>query len=437
MCGNCVLQETAFICPMECPKGLRNGPCGGATEVCYVDATRPCIWYRIYQRAIRMGREERLMEVLPPLDWGRVGRETWGGVVREVRRVGLGAATRALFTRDSERRRAVADAVFRPIRQPEWWGGDDKYHAPGYQDPMSQLERRLRAGEFVVAAEVTPPLGAHPVRLASDLALLAPHVTAVNFTDGSSARARMSSLACSLVALQTGIEPVLQVAARDNTRTGLQGHAVGAAALGIRNLLAVSGDSPVVGPPPQARMDWLDLDAVQMLWMLRRLRDDAAYLDGRVLSPPPRYFLGAAASPLASTPRIQAMREHKKVNAGAQFLQTNLVFEVGALDPWLEELGGRGILDRVFVLVGVPLLRTLKVALYLHEKVPGVTVPTRVLDRLERAGADAAEEGFQMALETVTALRSRTGVSGVHLITMGWEGAVPRLVTEAGIGGGA
>jgi hypothetical protein len=159
MCGNCLLQETAFICSMECPKGARNGPCGGSTaEHCYVDETRPCIWYKIYERSFSMGREEKLLEVLPPLDWDKVGTETWGDVVAQVRKVGTGKFFSGLMSRDPVKRTAVWDSVFRPVRQPNWWQGDAEYHPPAYSEPVSELERRLKAGEFVVTCEVAPPL---------------------------------------------------------------------------------------------------------------------------------------------------------------------------------------------------------------------------------------------------------------------------------------
>ncbi|MDO9130609.1 MAG: methylenetetrahydrofolate reductase C-terminal domain-containing protein, partial [Anaerolineales bacterium] len=159
MCGNCLLQETAFICPMECPKGLRNGPCGGSTkEHCYVDETRPCIWYRIYDRAFKMGRQEMLLEVLPPLDWSKTGGETWGDVARQVKKVGTGKFISGLFSPDPAKRAENWSSVFRPVRQPEWWQGDSEYHAPKSAEPASELERRLKAGEFVVTCEVAPPM---------------------------------------------------------------------------------------------------------------------------------------------------------------------------------------------------------------------------------------------------------------------------------------
>ena len=167
MCGNCLLQETAFICPMECPKGMRNGPCGGVTREknCYVDETRKCVWYEIYKRAFKTGREEMLLEVLPPLDWDKVGTETWGDVVREIKKTGTRKFTSSLFLKDKIRKKEMWDSIFKTIRQPDWWQGDADYHPPLEKGPVSELERRLGNGEFVVATEVTPPLSANSSKL--------------------------------------------------------------------------------------------------------------------------------------------------------------------------------------------------------------------------------------------------------------------------------
>ncbi len=434
MCGNCLLQETALICPMACPKGLRNGPCGGSTEAsCYVDPTRPCIWYAIYDRSFRLGREEKLLEVLPPLDWNKVGTETWGDVWAQVRQQGTGRVARGLLTRDAPRRARTWDAIFRPVRQPAWWQGDSAYHPPAYAEPLSDLERRLRAGEFVVTAEVAPPLSAATGKLERNVERVKPYVTAVNFTDNPSATARMSSLACCALALNEGAEPVLQLAARDRARVTVQSEALGASALGVRNVLCLSGDSGRMGPEPMGRLDVVDLDSVQMLWLLRRMRDEGTYLDGRPIKTPPRLFLGAAASPYASRPEFQALREQKKVNAGAQFFQTNCIFDLDRFEVWLNALAKRDVLDKVYILAGIAPLKSARMAHYMHDKVPGVVIPERILRRMDEAGDGAEEEGVAIALELIEAVRARQAVHGVHLMAIGWEEIVPRLVTEAGL----
>jgi methylenetetrahydrofolate reductase (NADPH) len=435
MCGNCLLQETAFICPMECPKGMRNGPCGGVTpeKNCYVDETRKCVWYAIYKRALKTGREEILLEVLPPLDWDKAGTETWGDVVRQVRKTGAGKFIGSLFSKDKVRKKEIWDSVFKTIRQPDWWNGDSDFHAATYVEPVSDLERRLRKGEFVIATEVTPPLGKSTGKLIKDIDLVKPYVTAINFTDNSSARPRMSSIACCTVALDLKAEPILQIASRDTTRSGLQSSIIGINGMGIYNVLCISGDSPKVGPSPTSSLNFIDLDSVQMLWILRRMRDEGIYLDGRKMKDNPKLFLGAATSPFASDPVLQAIKDHKKVNAGAQFFQTNLIFDSERLDLWLEQLDKRNILDKVFILVGLAPLKSYKIAQYLHTKVPGVSLPENILRRMERAGESASEEGVQIVLELIDSIKRKQGVNGIHIMTLGWESIVQRIVTEAGL----
>ncbi len=435
MCGNCLLQETAFICCMECPKGLRNGPCGGVTNdhKCYVDESRECVWYCIYKRAQKTGREKTLLEILPPLDWDKAGTETWGDVVKQIRKTGTWRFFSSLFLKDRVKKAEIWDSVFRTIRQPGWWNGDSEYHPPLNPAPVSQLEKKLRAGEFVVVTEATPPVSSNPGKLHNELSLVKPYVSAVNFTESSSAIPKMASIACCRNAVEMGIEPVLQIAARDTTRTALQSLAVGVNSMGINNILCITGDSPSIGPRPLADMNILDLDSVQMLWILRRMRDEGVYLDGRKMKYPPKFFLGAATAPFAMDPELQAIRDHKKVNAGAQFFQTNLVFDTERLNMWLENLYKRDVLRKVFILVGIVPLKSYKTALYLHEKIPGVFLPERILQRMEKAGEGASEEGVQIALELIGSLKKIQGISGIHLMTLGWEEVVGRIVTDSGL----
>lgn len=438
MCGNCLLQETALICPMECPKGLRNGPCGGSTpERCYVDESRPCIWYKIYERSFQLGREALLLEVLPPMDWEQAGTDSWGGIFEQAKKIGIGNLFSHLTSGEPGSVSRTLDSIFQPVRQPEWWQGDSEYHPPAYSEPASELERRLKAGEFVVTAEVTPPLSIKTDKLKYNIQLLKDYAAAINFPDNASSVPRMSSMACSQIALELGAEPVMQISARDKTRVGLQSEVIGASALGIRNLLCLTGDSMALSPGPKGRMDVVDIDAIQMLWILRRMRDEGKYLDGREIKYPPKYFLGAAASPFASNMKFQALREQKKVNAGAQFFQTNTVFDADRLDEWLMELSKRNVLDKVHILISIAPLKHLRMAKYMNEKVPGIFVPDDVMKRMERAEGkgNAEEEGAQIALELIEKVRGKQGVSGIHLITVGWEEILPRIVEEAGLTG--
>lgn len=436
MCGNCLLQETAFICPMECPKGLRNGPCGGSTpERCYVDESRPCIWYKIYERSFKLGREAQLLEVLPPMDWEKAGTDAWSDVFIQAKKIGVGTILSGLTSGEAGSVSRTLDSIFRPVRQPDWWQGDGEYHAPKYTEPVSELERRLKAGEFVVTAEIAPPLSVNTDKLARHINVLKKYAAALNFTDNASATPRMSSLACSKIALEHDAEPVMQLSARDKTRIGVQSEVMGASALGIRNMLCLTGDSMAMSPGPKGRMDIVDIDSIQMLWILRRMRDEGKYLDGREIKVPPKYFLGAAASPFASNMKFQALREQKKVNAGAQFFQTNLVFNADDLDEWLNELAKRDVLDKVHILIGVAPLKSFKMARYMNNKIPGVFIPENIMKRMEAAETlgNAEEEGVQIALELIEKVKTKQGVNGIHIMAVGWEEIVPRIVEETGL----
>ena len=190
---------------------MRNGPCGGVTpeKKCYVDETRKCIWYSIYKRAQKKGQEETLLEVLPPLDWNKVGTETWGDVVETDKKSRNRKILWLTLSNDTAKKSQIWDSVFKAIRQPAWWQGDSEYHPPLYDEPASNLEKCLRDGQFVVATEVTPPakFGTQD-KLKRDIELVKPYVTAINFTDSSSANPKMSAVACCKVAADLDAEPV-------------------------------------------------------------------------------------------------------------------------------------------------------------------------------------------------------------------------------------
>jgi methylenetetrahydrofolate reductase (NADPH) len=375
-----------------------------------------------------------LLEVLPPLDWDKVGTETWGDVVRSIRSYGTGKFVKARFSRKKEKKHESWEAVFQPVRQPAWWAGDSEYHPPGYEEAFSPLEQELKAGKFVITAEVSPPLSTATGKLKRDIQMVNELVTAVNFTDSASASPRMSSMACSKIAADLGADPVLQIAARDKTRSGLQSDIMGANVMGVHNVLCITGDNARIGPTPTSNTNILDMDAIQMLWILRRMRDEGIYLDGRKMKSPPRLFLGAAASPFASEPSFQALREEKKINAGAQFFQTNLIYDPDGLDLWLESLDKRNILDKVYILAGVTPIRSKRMAQYLHHNIPGVRLPQSILDRYEEAKEDDYEElGVEIALEIIEKIRGKQGINGFHLMSVGWEAIVPRIIADAGL----
>jgi methylenetetrahydrofolate reductase (NADPH) len=435
MCGNCLLKQTAFICPMTCPKGLRNGLCGGATaEACEVDPSRPCTWYQIYEKSSKMGRAERLLEINAPLDGNRVGRETWLDIIRLWRSRGKGPRLAdALFHR--QRFQEEWDSLFFEVRQPDWWQGDDAYHPPAYDEPASLLEKELREGGFVVTGEIAPPLSPSAEGIQKKADLLRGSVVAANFTDNASASARMSSMASSKICLDTGLEPVMQLQARDRSRVVLESDAIGAAGLGISNILCLSGDHHSFGPGPVSKPDQFDMDAIQLLWMLRRMRDEGCYLDGREIKDPPKFFLGAAASPFGALPEYEAIRAEKKINAGAQFIQTQPVFDHDRFVDWLEALDKRNLLGKVHILAGLIPLKSARAAQFMANDVPGVVIPDGTVKRMTGAGDKEAqrETGFQIAVEILEKLKGTQGISGTHIMAVHWESIIPRLVDEAGL----
>lgn len=429
MCGNCILQETAYICPMLCPKGLRNGPCGsGSSESCCAEPSRPCIWHHVYDRADQAGKLERLLEVQAPLDWTRVGHETWGTVISETRNQGLLSPKKML--RSSNWREQV-DRMFAQIRQPDWWQGDDDYHPPASSDPVSRLQAALEKGEFVVTAEVKPPVGADESKIREQGEQLFGLIHAANVTQNPMATPRMSSLASCLMLVHHGIEPVLQLTARDYNRLALQSEVLGAAALGIHNLLCLTGDPPTAGRNPVGQLPY-DLDATQMLWILRRLRDNNTFLDGREVDEPPDLFLGAAGSPGDPNLNHEALRLEKKINAGAQFIQTQLVYDIEVLTRWLEALDRRDLLEKTHILVGIGPLRSVKVARYMQENIPDIEIPLSLIEKLEKS-RNPKETGLEITLELVHNVRNLPGVSGIHVMALGWEKILPRLLCKVGM----
>ena len=432
MCGNCILQETAFICPMTCPKGLRNGLCGGASpERCEVDPTRPCTWYKIYERAEKMGRTDKLLEINAPIDGSNAGKETWLEVIakwrdnKDLRLIDF-ISNREKFNEEKEK-------VFYEIRQPDWWQGDAKYHPPAYEAPVSILEANLRVSDFVTTAEIAPPLGASGAIICKKAEWLKGYVTAANFTDNASASARMNSMASSKICLDSGMEPIMQLQARDRSRVILEADAMGAAGLGIHNILCLSGDHQRFGPGPMVKPDQFDMDAVQVIWMLRRMRDEGVYLDGRAIKQRPAFFLGAGASPFGAPPKYEAIRAEKKINAGAQFIQTQPIFDYDRFLDWLEALDKRNLLEKAYILAGLIPLKSARAAHFMADEVPGVVIPDEIVQRMDAAGDKDGqqEEGVAIALELIEKLRSTPGLNGMHIMAVHWEAIVPRLVEES------
>jgi len=301
---------------------------------------------------------------------------------------------------------------------------------------MSGLRERLASGGFAVTAEISPPRGASISPITETATLLRDWVDAVNVTDNQGSNVRLASWAGSLAAMAAGLEPVMQMTCRDRNRIALQSDVLGASALGIRNILVMTGDHPKFGDHPEARPVF-DLDSVQLLWTLRHMRDQAAVLSGRALNPPPECFLGAVENPFAPPAEFRADRLGKKVAAGAQFVQTQFVFDVEAFGRWMAQVRDLGLHERCYILAGVGAVRSRRALDFMRDRVPGVQVPEDVYRRLRAVPADqTAAEGARLAVETVQELSMIGGVAGVHLLVAGNEQAVPAILGEAGVGAG-
>ena len=227
----------------------------------------------------------------------------------------------------------------------------------------------------------------------------------------------------------------MQLQARDRSRVILEADAMGAAGLGIHNILCLSGDHQRFGPGPMVKPDQFDMDAVQVIWMLRRMRDEGVYLDGRAIKQRPQFFLGAAASPFGAPPKYEALRAEKKVNAGAQFIQTQPIFDYDRFLEWLEALDKRNLLDKVYILGGLIPLKSARAAHFMADEVPGVAIPPELVKRMDEAGDKEGqqEEGVAIALELIEKLKATPGLNGMHIMAVHWESIVPRLVEESGL----
>lgn len=295
----------------------------------------------------------------------------------------------------------------------------------------SRLERILASGDFAVTAEIAPPGSADPMGIRATAALFRGSTDAANVTDCQRAHVRMSALAASALALQEGVEPIMQIVLRDRNRIALQADLLGAAALGVRNILCLRGDDPRIGNEKDA-IGVYDLNTEEMIAAFRDLRDTGTLKGGDKVEHPPRVFLGAAANPLFGTPEEAFANLRGKVAAGADFIQTQAIYDVDAFEEWMRLVRKEWLHERVHILAGVIPLRSAKMAHFMAEKVPGIVVPKDLLRRID-AAPDPKAEGLSIALRTIKALRKVEGVHGVHIMAVNWEDIVPTLVREAGL----
>ena len=294
----------------------------------------------------------------------------------------------------------------------------------------SLLERILHDGTFAVTAEVVPPRSADPVPVTDQARALLGYADAVNVTDNPTSAVHMSSLAGTALVAAAGLEPVFQLTCRDRNRLGLSSDLLGGWALGARNVLCLTGDPTTLGDHPEAK-GVFDLTVEELVALVARLRSEGRLLHGEPFDPAPRYFIGVADVPLE--PEYDPSRLEGKIDAGADFVQTQIVYDIDAFGEWSDGARERAIFERAFVIAGVAPPRGPKSARYMREHLPGVIVPDRIIDELERAGPDAAEVGVKLTVEIVGKLRAIPGIAGIHVMGLGKEESVRRVIEEAGL----
>jgi methylenetetrahydrofolate reductase (NADPH) len=297
----------------------------------------------------------------------------------------------------------------------------------------SRLERVLRAGLFAVTAELNPPDSADPQEVYEAALVLSEVADAINATDASGAHCHMSSMAICALLTRAGYEPVFQVSCRDRNRIAIQGDLLGAAAMGVRNVLCLTGDDVTVGDQPQAKRVF-DFDSIQLLRTARIMRDKGMFLSGRKLTAAPRLFLGAASNPFAQPYEWRPLRLAKKVEAGAQFIQTQYCYDVPRFREFMKAVRDMGLHEKVYILAGVGPLRSDKAAEYMRKNIPGVRIPDHIVERLRKTPRERKqEEGKQICIEIIQQVREIEGVSGVHVMAYRQEELVADIIHEAGL----
>jgi len=295
----------------------------------------------------------------------------------------------------------------------------------------TNLEKVLVSGRFAVTAEAGPPKGTSAAVVQKKGELLHNCCDAINITDNQTAIVRLSSLAGCVILKQQGVEPVMQIVCRDRNRIAIQSDVLGAVALGIGNILCITGDHQKFGNHPTAK-GVFDIDSIQLIQTLKNMRDEKKFLNGEDISGEVPLFIGAAANPFADPFEFRVIRLAKKIDAGADFIQTQAVYDVDKFARWMEMVADRGLDKRAHILAGVIPIRSAGMARYMRDYVSGVYVPDEIVTRMEQA-QKAKEEGVKITLEIIERLKEISGVHGIHIMAVGWEEIVPELTKMAGL----
>ena len=302
---------------------------------------------------------------------------------------------------------------------------------PAGHSSHGRLEHLLRRGEFAVTAELNPPDSADPYEVYERASVLAEVCDAINATDATGAYVHMSSVGVCALLTRGDLAPILQMSCRDRNRIAIQADVLGAAAMGVCNVLCLTGDGVQVGDQPEAKPVF-DLDCISLLETIRTMREERRFLSGRELTEPPKVFLGAAANPFVPPFEYRPLRLAQKLAAGAQFIQTNFCYDLPILAEYMKRVRDLGLADECFILVGVGPLASARAARRMRERIPGVHIPDAVIARLE-GSADPKLEGKKLCIELIQQIREIEGVSGVHIMAYRQEELVAEIVAESGV----
>lgn len=295
----------------------------------------------------------------------------------------------------------------------------------------SKLERMFARGEFVITSEIGPGKGANAGKIIENTEFSKTYADGFNLTDNPSAVVQLSSIAAGVHVLAHGGNPIIQMTCRDRNRIALQSDLLGAYSLGIRNVLCLSGDHQSFGNHPTAKNVY-DIDSVQLIALVKRLRDEQKMQNGEKINIEPRFYIGAVANPFGDPIELRVMRLAKKIQAGAQFIQTQAIFDLEKFSDWLRLVRKAGLDKKVNILAGVLPVKSVKALLYMKKNVAGVSIPDELIARMTKAQNQQAE-GITITVELIKRLKQMEGVKGVHIMPVGWEKILPEIVTKAGL----
>ncbi len=295
----------------------------------------------------------------------------------------------------------------------------------------SNLEKVLKAGHFAFTGECGPPKGANVEHLKEKFEHLRGMVDAVNVTDNQTAVVRMSSAAASAIMVANGIEPNFQMVCRDRNRLAMMADILGVYSLGVKNMLCLSGDHQKFGNHPQSKNVY-DIDSMQLIALVKKMRDEGKFLNDDEIDGPPKIFIGAAANPFADPYEFRIYRLANKIDAGADFIQTQCIYNMPRFRDFMKKAVDMGLTEKAFILAGVTPMKSARMAQYMAKKVPGMDVPEELIERLKGAGkGKQAEEGIKFAIEQIEEFKEMEGVAGVHLMAIEWEHKVPEIAERA------